>query len=78
MTSSLEPIVVLSLVVGVIAALIFAGVLVALIVFTIRYRDVRPGPAPQIHGHRTLEIAWTAAPLALLAIIFGLSLTIRS
>src|SRR5204863_4336624 len=74
MSSSLEPIVVLSLVVGAIAAVIFAGVLVALIVFTVRYRDVRPGPAAQIHGHRTLEIVWTAAPLALLAIIFALSL----
>lgn len=74
MASSLEPIVVLSLVVGVIAAVIFAGVLVALIVFTVRYRDVRAGSAPQIHGHRALEIAWTAAPLLLLAIIFVLSL----
>ena len=74
MASSLEPIVVLSLVVGVIAALIFAGVLVALVVFTVRYRDPRPGPIPQIHGHRALELAWTAAPLALLAIIFALSL----
>ena len=74
MATSLEPIVVLSVVVGAIAAVIFAGVLVALIVFTVRYRDVRTGSAPQIHGHRTLEIAWTAAPLALLAIIFALSL----
>jgi cytochrome c oxidase subunit 2 len=74
MASSLEPIVVLSLVVGAIAALIFAGVLVALIAFTVRYRDVRPGTAPQLHGHRGLEIAWTAAPLALLAVIFALSL----
>jgi cytochrome c oxidase subunit 2 len=74
MASSLEPIVVLSLVVGVIASLIFAGVLVALVVFTVRYRDPRPGTAPQIHGHRTLELAWTAAPLALLAVIFALSL----
>jgi cytochrome c oxidase subunit 2 len=74
MASSLEPIVVLSLVVGIIAAVIFAGVLVALIVFTVRYRDVRAGSAPQIHGHRALEIGWTAAPLALLAIIFALSL----
>jgi len=74
MTSSLEPIVVLSLVVGVIAAVIFAGVLVALLVFTIRYRDPHPGAAPQIHGHQALEIVWTATPLALLAIIFALSL----
>jgi cytochrome c oxidase subunit 2 len=74
MGSSLEPIVVLSLIVGAIAALIFAGVLIALIVFTIRYRDPRPGLAPQIHGHQALEIAWTAAPLVVLAVIFGLSI----
>ena len=74
MTSSREPIVVLSIVVGVIAALIFAGVLVALLVFTVRYRDRRRGTAPQIHGHRTLELLWTAVPLALLAIVFALSL----
>jgi len=71
LTSSLEPIVVLSLVVSAIAALIFAGVLGALLVFTVRYRDPRPGPVPQIHGHRQLELAWTAAPLTLLAVIFA-------
>jgi cytochrome c oxidase subunit 2 len=74
MATSLEPIVFLSLIVGAIAALIFAGVLVALIVFTVRYRDPRPGTVPQIHGHQALEVAWTAAPLALLAVIFALSL----
>ena len=74
MASSLEPIVVLSLIVGAIAAVIFAGVLVALVVFTVRYRDVPTASAPQIHGHRALEIAWTSVPLVLLAIIFGLSL----
>lgn len=81
MGSSLEPIVVLSLIVGAIAALIFAGVLGALIVFTIRYRDPRPGSrglAPQIHGNRGLEIAWTAAPLVVLAVVFGLSLVTLS
>ena len=74
MSSSLDPIAFLSLVVGVIAALILAGVLIALVLFTVRYRDPRQGRAPQIHGHRTLEIAWTAVPLALLAIVFALSL----
>lgn len=74
MSTSLEPIVVLSLVVAVIAAVIFAGVLLALIVFTIRFRDRRPVAVPQVHGHQTLEIAWTAAPLAVLALVFALSL----
>ena len=78
MGSSLEPIVTLSLIVGAIAALIFAGVLGALVVFTIRYRDGRGGLAPQIHGHRTLELAWTAVPLVVLAIVFGLSIVTLS
>jgi len=73
MTSSLEPIVFLSLVVGGIAAVILGGVLVALVVFTLRYRDARR-VVPQIHGHRTLEIVWTAVPLALLVVVFVLSL----
>ena len=78
MGSSLDPIVALSLIVGAVAAVIFAGVLVGLIVFTIRYRDPRPGLAPQIHGHHGLEIAWTAAPLAVLAVVFVLSLVTLS
>lgn len=73
MTTSLEPIVVLSLVVGAIAALILAGVLVALAVFTVRYRTPAAGGPPQIYGSQRLEIAWTVAPLAVLAVIFVLS-----
>lgn len=80
--SSLDPIVTLSLIVGAIASLIFAGVLVALVVFTIRYRDgargASRGATPQIHGHRGLEIAWTAAPVAVLAAVFVLSLVTLS
>ncbi|HEX9495403.1 MAG TPA: cytochrome c oxidase subunit II [Candidatus Limnocylindria bacterium] len=74
MASSLDPIVTLSLVVGTIAALIFAGVLVALAAFTIRYRDRGSGTPPQIHGHQALEVAWTAVPVLALAIVFALSL----
>ena len=78
MTTSLGPIVMLSVVVAAIAAAVFAGVLVALVVFTIRYRDLRAtGPAPQIpqiHGHAALEIAWTAIPILVLAVVFGASL----
>ena len=75
MASSLDPIVGLSLVVGAIAALILGGVLVALAVFSIRFRDRGSGgPAPQIHGHRSLEIAWTAIPILVLAVVFALSL----
>ncbi len=71
MASSLDPIVTLSLVVGTIAALIFAGVLVALAAFTIRYRDRGSGTPPQIHGHQALEVAWTAVPVLALAIVFA-------
>src|SRR5258707_691138 len=74
MASSLDPIVTLSLVVGTIAALIFAGVLVALAAFTIRYRDRGSGTPPQIHGHQALEVAWTAVPVLALAVVFALSL----
>ena len=80
-STSLDPIVLLSVIVGTIAALILAGVLAALIFFTIRYRDRGPGAAseiPQIHGHPGLEIAWTAVPLAVLAVVFALSLVTLS
>jgi cytochrome c oxidase subunit 2 len=73
MTSSLEPIVVLSLLVGVIAALIFVGVIVALVLFAVRYRAGRGGSAQQIYGSQRLEIAWTAAPVIVLAVVFALS-----
>ncbi|MHB8630874.1 MAG: cytochrome c oxidase subunit II [Candidatus Limnocylindria bacterium] len=73
MTSSLEPIVVLSLVVGVIAALILVGVSIALVLFAVRYRAGRAGAAQQIYGSQRLEIAWTAAPVIVLAIVFALS-----
>ena len=74
MTTSLDPIVTLALVVGTIAVVILAGVLGALVLFALRYRDPRPGGPPQIHGHLRLEVGWTIAPLLVLAVVFGLSL----
>ncbi|HYR94132.1 MAG TPA: cytochrome c oxidase subunit II [Methylomirabilota bacterium] len=61
--------------VGAIAFVILAGVEGALIWAAWRYRASRvPGPAPQIHGNTRLEIAWTAIPLVVLAVVFVLML----
>ena len=81
MGSSADPLIGLAILVGVIALAIFAGVSAAIVIFTIRFRDRgasdgRSGAAdvPQIHGDQRLEILWTAAPLAVLAIVFVASL----
>jgi cytochrome c oxidase subunit II len=66
----------LSLVVGAIALLIFIGVEGALIFSIWRYRasrHVAGEPAPR-EGNRRLEIAWTAAPALVLAVIFVVTL----
>jgi cytochrome c oxidase subunit 2 len=61
--------------VGAIAFVILIGVEGALIWAAWRYRASRmPGPAPQIHGSTRLEIAWTAIPLVVLAVVFVLML----
>lgn len=63
----------LALIVGAIAFLIFLGVEAALIYAAWRYRASRlAGPAPQISGNRTLEILWTAIPIAILVVVFVL------
>ncbi len=70
-----EAIASLSLVVAIIAFLIFVGVEAALVFAAWRYRASRvAGPAPQIHGNTRLEIAWTAIPLVILAVITALML----
>jgi cytochrome c oxidase subunit 2 len=66
----------LALVVGVIALLIFLGVEGALIYAVWRYRATRPSsgePARFEHNTR-LEVAWTAAPALVLAVVFALML----
>lgn len=57
-----------------IAAVIFVGVEVALIAFTIRYRQRgnETGEPRQIFGNRRLELLWTGIPALTLAIVFGL------
>ncbi|HZP96893.1 MAG TPA: cytochrome c oxidase subunit II [Candidatus Limnocylindria bacterium] len=73
MRTSAEAIGGLALVVGAIAFLIFIGVEAALLYSAWRYRASRvAGPAPQIHGNTRLEIAWTAIPLVVLAVVFVL------
>ncbi len=57
-----------------IAAVIFVGVEVALIAFTIRYRQRgnETGEPRQIFGNRRLELLWTGIPAVTLAIVFGI------
>jgi cytochrome c oxidase subunit 2 len=66
----------LSLIVGVIALLIFIGVEGALVFAIWRYRASRhvAGEAATFERNRRLEIAWTAAPALILAVIFVLTL----
>lgn len=63
----------LGLIVGAIALIIFIGVEAALVYAAWRYRASRvDATVPQIQGHRVLEIAWTAIPIVILAIVFVL------
>jgi cytochrome c oxidase subunit II len=65
----------LSLIVGVIAALIFIGVEAALVYAIWRYRASRAvGEPAMFERNRRLEIAWTAAPALVLAVVFVLTL----
>ena len=53
---------------------IFVIVMAALVVFVIRYRSngrPREVEGPQVRGHTNLELAWTAGPVVILAIIAG-------
>jgi cytochrome c oxidase subunit II len=61
------------LIVGFTAA-IFLIVEIALVVFVVRYRSRGRGrevEGPQVIGHTNLELAWTAGPVVILAIIAG-------
>ena len=61
------------LILGVTGA-IFLLVTVTLVLFMIRYRSKgrpREEEGPQIRGHTNLELAWTAGPIVILAIIAG-------
>ena len=66
----------LALIVGVIAGLIFIGVEAALVFAIWRYRASRnlAGEAATFERNRRLEIAWTAAPALILAVVFVLTL----
>jgi cytochrome c oxidase subunit 2 len=63
------------------AIIVFVGVEAALLWVVLRYRRSRQPVGyvpPQIHGHNGLEIAWTAAPLAIvLAISIGSFITLQ-
>ena len=60
----------LSLIVGVIALLIFIGVETALLYAVFRYRESRVGEPATFERHRGLEITWTAIPAIVLAVVF--------
>ena len=66
----------LALIVGVIASLIFIGVEAALVYAIWRYRVSRnlAGQPATFERNRRLEIAWTAAPALILAVVFVLTL----
>lgn len=58
----------------IVAAVIFTLVEVLLIFAVIRFRNRRPEQALQIHGNTKLEIAWTATPGIILAVLMGFTL----
>ena len=66
----------LSLIVGAIALLVFIGVEGALVYAIWRYRASRnvAGEPATFEQNRRLEIAWTAAPALILAVVFVLTL----
>jgi cytochrome c oxidase subunit II len=60
--------------IAVFAGLVFAIVTVPLVIFIVRFRNRgrdRTVEGPQIRGNTSLELAWTAAPVLILAIIAG-------
>jgi cytochrome c oxidase subunit II len=65
----------LYMVVLVLAAVVFAGVAVALVFALVRYRQSRSPVAAQIRGNTRLEIAWTVAAAALIVFLAVFSLT---
>ena len=62
----------------VIATVIFVLVEGLLIFAVFRYRNRRPEQALQIHGNTKLEIAWTAMPAIILAVLLGFTLRTMS
>ena len=57
-----------------VAGLVFVSVMLPLALFVVRFRHAgrdRSAEGPQIRGNTNLELAWTAVPVVLLAIIAG-------
>jgi cytochrome c oxidase subunit 2 len=69
-----EAIASLGFVVGAIALVIFVGVEGALVYAVWRYRSSRVDDARRFDRNTRLEIAWTAAPAFVLAVVFALTL----
>lgn len=56
-----------------ITGIIFVGVIVAMIVFLVKYRYQEGRRATYTHGNTALEIAWTIVPAIILIVLFMLS-----
>jgi cytochrome c oxidase subunit 2 len=54
-----------------IAAVVFVLVEGVLVYTVLKYRNRPPETAVQLHGNNKLELAWTAAPAVILAVIMG-------
>ena len=54
-----------------ISAFFFVGIVLAMIIFVVKYRKGVHKNAKYIHGHTGLEIVWTVIPTILLFVIFG-------
>ena len=54
-----------------VSAFFFIGIVVAMLVFAIKYRKAVHKKPKYIHGHTGLEIVWTIIPSILLFVMFG-------
>jgi len=59
-----------------VCAFILAVVTISILYILVRYRKRDEAEPDQSTGNRTLEIAWTAVPIALVAVLFTLSVAI--
>jgi len=55
---------------GVISAILFIGIVIAMLYFTIRYRRGATPRTTQIHGHLLLELTWVILPTILVTYMF--------
>jgi cytochrome c oxidase subunit 2 len=56
-----------------VAAVVFVLVEAAIVFAVVRYRRRSDMLPPQFHGNNLLEVVWTVVPLAIVAVLFGLT-----